>query len=68
MTPGTQTVQIDTTSLTIDTRGIYQGAAQHTYTAICDGFHEPGQCAGKPHVVAPMHDYPDEDAPAYGAF
>lgn len=22
----------------------YQGAAQHTYTANCDGFHEPGQC------------------------
>ena len=22
----------------------YQGAAQHTYTSTCDGFHEPGQC------------------------
>lgn len=22
----------------------YQGAAQHTYTTACDGFHEPGQC------------------------
>jgi hypothetical protein len=22
----------------------YQGAAQHTYTPACDGFHEPGQC------------------------
>ena len=22
----------------------YQGAAQHTYTAACDGFHEPGPC------------------------
>lgn len=22
----------------------YQGPAQHTYTAACDGFHEPGQC------------------------
>jgi hypothetical protein len=22
----------------------YQGAAQHTYTMACDGFHEPGQC------------------------
>ena len=23
----------------------YQGAAQHTYTTACDGFHEPGRCA-----------------------
>ena len=22
----------------------YQGAAQHTYTRACDGFHEPGPC------------------------
>jgi hypothetical protein len=22
----------------------YQGAAQHTYTAVCAGFHEPGPC------------------------
>lgn len=22
----------------------YQGAAQHTYSPACDGFHEPGQC------------------------
>ena len=22
----------------------YQGAAQHTYTPACDGFHEPGPC------------------------
>jgi hypothetical protein len=22
----------------------YQGPAQHTYTAACDGFHEPGPC------------------------
>ncbi len=22
----------------------YQGAAQHTYTIGCDGFHEPGPC------------------------
>lgn len=22
----------------------YQGAAQHTCTATCDGFHEPGPC------------------------
>jgi hypothetical protein len=22
----------------------YQGAAQHTYTPNCDGFHESGQC------------------------
>jgi hypothetical protein len=26
------------------TPAAYQGAAQHTYTAGCDGFHEPGQC------------------------
>jgi hypothetical protein len=24
----------------------YQGAAQHTYTTGCDGFHDPGQCPG----------------------
>jgi hypothetical protein len=31
----------------------YQGAAQHTYTTACDGFHEPGQCprSQQPHVV-----------------
>jgi hypothetical protein len=22
----------------------YQGAAQHTYTLACDGFHDPGPC------------------------
>jgi hypothetical protein len=22
----------------------YRGAAQHTYTTACDGFHEPGPC------------------------
>ena len=22
----------------------WQGAAQHTYTRACDGFHEPGPC------------------------
>ncbi len=22
----------------------WQGAAQHTYTMACDGFHEPGPC------------------------
>jgi hypothetical protein len=31
----------------------YQGAAQHTYTTACDGFHEPGQCprSQQPYVV-----------------
>jgi len=24
----------------------YQGAAQHTYTTACDGFHDPGPCPG----------------------
>jgi hypothetical protein len=28
--------------------GIYQGAAQHTYTSGCDGFHEPGRCKAAP--------------------
>lgn len=32
-------------ALTVTTSG-YQGAAQHTYTAACDGFHEPGPCPG----------------------
>jgi hypothetical protein len=26
----------------------YQGAAQHTFTPGCDGFHEPGQCKTPP--------------------
>lgn len=26
----------------------WQGAAQHTYTTGCDGFHEPGQCKPAP--------------------
>jgi hypothetical protein len=29
----------------------YQGAAQHTYTLRCDGFHEPGQCKDEAPVV-----------------
>ena len=24
----------------------WQGAAQHTYTRACDGFHAPGECSG----------------------
>ncbi len=27
----------------------YQGAAQHTWTMACDGFHEPGQCPRTEH-------------------
>ena len=27
----------------------YQGAAQHTYTRACDGFHEPGPCPRSRH-------------------
>jgi hypothetical protein len=31
----------------------YQGAAQHTCTRACDGFHEPGPCPERqqPHAV-----------------
>jgi hypothetical protein len=25
----------------------WQGAAQHTYTRACDGFHAPGPCPGR---------------------
>lgn len=28
----------------------YQGAAQHTYTRACDGFHPPGPCPLPPEV------------------
>ena len=28
----------------------YQGAAQHTYTMACDGFHAPGPCPPLPRV------------------
>jgi hypothetical protein len=34
---------LDAPRLTVTPVG-YQGPAQHTYTAGCDGFHEPGQC------------------------
>jgi hypothetical protein len=30
----------------------YQGPAQHTAVASCDGFHEPGQCKAAPVEVA----------------
>ncbi len=36
--------------MTVDSKNVvftpigYQGAAQHTYTLSCDGFHEPGKC------------------------
>jgi hypothetical protein len=41
----------------------YQGPAQHTYTAGCDGFHEPGQCprAGQP---APLLTAKQERSPS----
>jgi hypothetical protein len=29
----------------------YQGAAQHTHTRACDGFHEPGRCKDEAPVV-----------------
>lgn len=29
----------------------YQGAAQHTYTRACDGFHEPGRCKDEAPVI-----------------
>jgi hypothetical protein len=48
----------------------YQGAAQHTYTTACDGFHEPGQCptSERPtrHVVGDDDD-PWAEANAAGA-
>jgi len=48
----------------------YQGAAQHTFTTACDGFHEPGQCptSERPtrHVVGDDDD-PWAEANAAGA-
>lgn len=29
----------------------YQGAAQHTFTFRCDGFHDPGPCPEQPRTV-----------------
>ena len=39
----------------------WQGAAQHTYTRACDGFHAPGECSGGGRITVALIPKASED-------